>query len=180
LDELSQLREQVRRIQRVVDELMTGGVFHVREHQVLVDAASHVRATSDAGQSFAHNTITVVLYEDEDYDALGEYDATTGVFTALAAGRYLVCAGILFAATTAWAATEESWLAAYLGGTLYTVLDREVDHTSANNTLHLAGSAVVEMAAGDALGVRAFQFTGGALALVASGVYNVLTIDRLL
>jgi hypothetical protein len=180
VDELTQLREQVRRIERELDAMRAGGVFHVRAHQVLVDAASHVRATSNAGQSFDHNTITVVLYEDEDYDTLEEYDAATGVFTARQAGPRLVCAGILFAATTAWAATEESWLAAYKGGALYTVLDREVDHTSANNTLHLAGSAVVNLAAGDALDVRAFQFTGGALALVASGVYNVLTIDRLL
>jgi len=141
---------------------------------------THVRASSDSGQSIPHNTETIVRYEDEVYDTLNEYNPGTGVFTATQAGYYHVHASIMFQATTAWAPTEAAILSVFRNGVVYARLFRDTDHTSNNILVYVSGGTTVLLSAGDTLDIRVIQTSGETLALYPNRFYNYLTIDRLI
>ncbi len=61
-DELGTLREQVRRIQRALDAMLAGGVFHLRQHSVIVESV----AASSFVKTDANKMLTGVTTIDLD------------------------------------------------------------------------------------------------------------------
>lgn len=58
-------------------------------------------ATSDAGNAIPDNTVTDIVFEDQQFDNLGGYNNSTGVYTAPAAGLYDVDATVVLSGLTA-------------------------------------------------------------------------------
>lgn len=148
------------------------------------DRASRVRAVQsvNTAQSIPNATLTIVQYDTEVYDQLGEYNPATYTFTAKAAGVYLVEAAVIFDATGAFTGEESASLRLYKGATLYSYLDRRDQLNVATSTLtyvRLGGSDTIHLAAGETILVRVYQTSGGALALAGSAEHNRLAIHRL-
>ena len=140
------------------------------------------RYAINAGQSIPNNTLppTIINYEDLSYDPLSL--VTTGAswaFTCPIDGYYRVAAAALFASTATWALGEASVLYVYKGGAEWSRLAYRDNYGGATQLAHLAGSDVVECAAGDTLDIRIYQNSGGALALFANAFYNYVAISRI-
>ena len=148
------------------------------------DRASRVRAVQsvNTAQSIPDSTWTVVQYDTEVYDQLGEYNPATFTFTAKAAGVYLVSAGVVFEPTGAFTGAEYAGLRLYKGAALYSYLDRRDQLDVATSTLgyvSLAGTDTIHLAAGETIKLMVWQSSGGALALAGVKSLNRLAIHRL-
>lgn len=136
---------------------------------------------TNAGQSLANNTTTVINFEDtvSDPDSL----VTTGagwVFTCPIAGTYLIIAQIAFTSSTAWALGERGILQAFVNGAARLNIDRK-DNFSSGATAQvmvISGSGFAVCAAGDTIDIRANQNTGGALALDTTALFNEVYIAK--
>ncbi len=148
------------------------------------DRASRVRAVQsvNTAQLIPNNTVTIVEYNSEVYDQLGEYDPATFTFTAKAAGVYLVSAAVLFAPTAAFTGAESASLRLYSGSTHYSYIAFANQLDVAPSTVGyvwLGGSDTIHLAAGNKVTVRVYQNSGEALALHAATYGNRLAIHRL-
>lgn len=146
---------------------------------VQVSTYSHIAAESDAAQVIPNNAITLHIYEDEHYDALGEYDHTTGVFTATVGGYYHVHASLLYNWTVAWGGAERAELWLYLDGAQYCSLCRLDDQTATQHYAWLNGGITLRVEAGETIDIRTLQNTGGNLPVLGAAMFNQLSIDRL-
>lgn len=137
------------------------------------------RYTTNAGQSIPNNAFTVVNFEDVDYDPFSL--VTTGAswaFTCPVDGYYQIIAVVTWASTTTWAPAEDTQIDVYQNGSSAAILARRDGMpTGVALANSLSGGAVLSCAAGDTLDVRAYQNTGGALALLNSGLYNHVAIS---
>ena len=141
-------------------------------------AFSHVDAHRATAQSIPNTTVTTIIYNTENTDALTEYNASTGVFTATYAGYYKINAVILFTSAT-WAANESAVLIIYKNSALHR---RGLLNVTAGVTSPFGASvsATVSLAANDTIDIRGYHDQGGALNLIAGdGSHNWLTIDRI-
>lgn len=152
----------------------------VRHLETLEAGRHHAKARSDAGQNISHAGINILVFEDEIYDTDGEYDPTTGVFTAEHTGWLHVTASVLFDASTTWAATEIVRLSVWIDGVLRDYLDLQTDFSAANIFVHARGSSTIRVAAGEVVTLRLYQDSGGALALYSTtSDYNYACFDWL-
>ena len=140
------------------------------------------RYSTNAGQSIANTTTTIVDFEDVTFDpssavtvgAAWKFTCPTGK-----AGYYAVHAAVMFASTATWAAGEVAQLYLYKNGAAYSVLLRKTQEsaTTLYNMLH--GSGVVSLAAGDYIDIRVSHNSGAALALHTDGLNNHVAISRI-
>lgn len=172
LDLIRQAQQQYRTNQRI-------GQTEVREIPSTVVA----RYSTAAGQSIANNPIppAIVNFGTLVRDPFSR--VTTGAawkFTANATGDYGVSASIIYAASTAWADTEAGYLALYLNNALYSYLHRKDSYGSASSVfMMLSGMDTIYLVPGDFIDIRAFQNTGGALALLNDATFNYVNIWKL-
>lgn len=152
----------------------------VRHLETLEVARHHAKARSDAGQNIPHAVTTVLIFEDEVYDTDTEYDIATGIFTAKRDGYLHVTAAVLFDATTTWAATEIIWLGVHIAGVVREYVDLRTDLSAANILVRVGGSTTVWVNTGEAVTVRLYQNSGGALPLYSTtDDYNYVCFDWL-
>jgi len=65
------------------------------EGSVTMPRQSYVSARKNATQAISAGVTTTVIFGSEDTDVLGEYDTSTGIFTAKDAGVYAVSTSVL-------------------------------------------------------------------------------------
>lgn len=139
------------------------------------------RYTTDAAQIIANNTITVVNFEEVDYDPLGLVTVGAGwLFDCPVAGCYQISAFILFEGTNVWTAGDVVELALHRNGVRTSLLARHDNWPTSvtNQYAFCGGHDVVLCAAGDDLQIIAYQTSGIALPLIASSSYNHVAITR--
>jgi hypothetical protein len=105
-----------------------------------------------------------VVFQVEDYDEAGNYDPTTGLFTATVASDWLIGAGVTISGQ---AAGNTSRIILYKNGSVYKRLDGDVVGGATSNMLN--GTIPVSLNAGDTLGIRCFS-SGSATAVAGSDV----------
>lgn len=139
--------------------------------------------STNAGQNISNNASPeeVVKFEDKTIDTHGAYNTSTGVFTSPARRFYSVDTRILFTTTTAWALGEVARLSIYKSGAIYRYLDYDSNMDSSGTSLYkpLQGSISIFLDRGETLDIRAYQNSGGALALHNSNEHNWLSIISL-
>jgi hypothetical protein len=140
-------------------------------------AFSHVHAQTTT-ESIPSGSDTTVVYDTESYDDLGEYNNTTGIFTAKYAGRYIVSCGIYFPTTSSWSAGNQVVLIIEKQGTSIYRAQKHAER-SASYRLGKNLSGTVELAVGETIQISAYQNSGSTLSVEASGNYNYITIDRI-
>ena len=136
---------------------------------------------SDAGQSIPNTTTTIIDFEDQVLDDDGL--VTTGAswaFTTPLSGVYLVSASALFATTTAWALGERGLLLAYRNGALQRSFARidSINSAVTSQLMHLYGTLLLTLVAGDTVDIRISQNTGGALALNTDSSFTYVSIVK--
>lgn len=141
-------------------------------------AFSHVKARSSSGQSMPDTTSTTIVFGTEDYDLLGEYVHTTGIFTATYTGVYIVSAAIMLS-SAAWGADDQIRMELYRDSTREDVLARGTIETATTATHAISGSGAIKLTAGDTIKVNLVHTQGGAVLLNSTDDYNWLTIDRI-
>lgn len=136
--------------------------------------------TTNAGQTIATGTATIIDFEDRQHDTHGS--VTTGAswkFTAQSSGIYAVKASMLFAADADWTATETLYLDLFKDGALYARLDFRTVEVSATSIHGLSGGADVNLVAGSYIDVRVTQSSGGNVSLDSTSGYNTISIHRI-
>lgn len=139
--------------------------------------ASHVRAKTATAGSYASGA--VVIYGTEDFDALGEYDPATGVFTATQAGYYVVSAAI-FCANLAYNLGNSVSVAIQKNSVNIAYGYRAFAPSTASWYLCSAASCNVLLAAGDTLrAIVSHDRAAGNVSLYADAAGNYFSVDRL-
>ena len=147
---------------------------------------SRTAAYSDAGTQTipSGGSGATVIFEHETKDQAGEYDHTTGVFTATIGGVYLATWSAAFA-DTAWTAGNIgfSWISLNGSTSLTSAINKRGNlfdcPASANFTVNSLGSATYELSASDTLEIKLYQNTGGALTVHASPQYNWFNVTKI-
>ena len=141
---------------------------------------SRVRVTKNNAQTLPLETITIVEYDDEDYDNLNEYDNVTNYrFTAKETGYYLVKAS-LSSESLAWNQYEYFILYIYKDGALHTTGVRDIDWIGKTDFREAVISDVIYLAVGSYIDIRVWQDRG--VATLDTGVdanRNFFTVHRL-
>lgn len=151
----------------------------------LLNTATSVYAYRTAVQTIANETDTTIVFTTEGRDALGEYDNSTGIFTAKTGGKYLVCVAML-SASVAWDAGEIFRLSISKNGLStvgnYFCLDRWFSHAANTGLANTSGSIVVSLEPGDTIRVKCYHNRGANTDIYADsdGYYTWLTIQRML
>lgn len=108
-------------------------------------------AYQSTGQAISANTNTTVLFQTEEFDITGEYDAATGIFTAAAAGIYEFGAQVLGTQDT----TGTTWTLSLIKNAVVHLLDYNGRAISALNGLWVRkGTLLLSLAAGNTVQVR--------------------------
>jgi hypothetical protein len=119
----------------------------------------------DTGPNIAHNTLTIVDFTDKNWDTHNM--VTTGAawhFTAPVPGFYEVKSALKFDGMTTWADGEQGYLAVYRNGLWFTTLDYKNNFGNTNDVaMQLSGSDILQLAKGDRVDIRAFQFSGSVM-----------------
>lgn len=157
---------------------------HWHDAMASVEKARPIYAiyNTNAAQSIANNTTTIIDFEDvvSDPDALVTVGAAWH-FTVPIAGTYLVLGQIAFASSTAWALGERAFIQAFVNGSSRINLDRKDNFTSGVTAqiMALTGAGLVVCAVGDTIDIRTNQTTGGSIALETTSTLNSVSIARI-
>ena len=150
----------------------------VVESQLGISGASRVRATNSNSQSIADATDTVIQYNTETFDNLGEWDTSNYRFTPQADGYYQVSAAVLFA-SAAWAANELVGLHLYKNGAVASTLFYERMPAALTCFRAARGSDLIYLTINDYIDLRIYHNRGAATALHNQAQYNHVAIHRL-
>jgi len=142
-------------------------------------AMPHARANSDDAHNIGNGGWETMIYENEEYDDAGEYDHTTGEFTAARGGRLHIDAAVVFDNTTAWVEGEQAILAVFIDGAQKATLDWEMDESATNHKNDLGGGTTIEVSAGEVITIKVYQDSGAARTLRDSGLDNYVNFDWL-
>ena len=130
------------------------------------------------------SVLTDMVFSTEVYDLLGEYDHTTGIFTARDEGTYICCWGGLLASST-WAVGEvyQTNLSIndgdYWGGVPPITGQRWSCMESVSSHYPTSvGSCSVHLNAGDNLRIGVYQTQGAAVNTYAAGQYNFFAVHK--
>jgi len=138
-------------------------------------AFSHVRATSNDGQTRA--TGTTFIYEDEEYDDLGEYVHTTGIFTATYAGLYVISSSNLFSAS--WTASKILDATIIASTAPATTGRRWTAQLTTTINVPASVSTTLKLAASETIHIEIDHDNGGSVTSLGGADFNWLTIDRI-
>jgi hypothetical protein len=137
---------------------------------------------TDAGQSIPDITSTIINYEDKVHDTHGA--VTVGAswkFTAPVPGIYEVKAMCFLSNTTNWAVGEIKSLTLFKNGSSHVEIDYHEHYAtdgSSSYTHIVNGSTMVKLLAGDYIDIQIVQNSDAALALLADGPSNQVSIVK--
>jgi len=133
-----------------------------------------VTAEVNAANIIPTAAYTTVKFQDETLDKYGEYDPTTGIFTAKRAGHYYVKSQIFWEPNAGFSVGQKNFLIYKNSNALYNTGNYE------NNTvyepLQIAGG--VDLNVGETISLRAYQSSGSDKSIFGQGDYTNLTISR--
>lgn len=137
---------------------------------------SHIKAETNSGQSIPGATHTTIIFEDETEDVLGEYNAGTGIFTALYTGWYAINASIIFQ-SSAWVATN--FLQLGIEGSVTKRSGKVSIQATTTDVFGTSIGTVIKLTATQTAYITGYHTRGSATLLETNVVWNWLTIDRI-
>ena len=138
------------------------------------------RYESDAGQSFANSTETIINFEDVIYDP--DSLVTVGAswkFTAPSAGYYHLDASFLTGSYTSLGAGEVHATSIYIDNSKYCEVSRRNSESSTDKRESVQVSIDFYLALNSYVDLRWIQISGGAMALISSSGYTWINIHKI-
>jgi hypothetical protein len=136
-----------------------------------------VRAGRTTTQSIPNVTDTTIVYNSSSLDVLGEYNNSTGIFTAKRQGRYLMTALATYSSSNAWTAGKIYNIGIIKNGVK--VFDiYNVTTASITDFLTMQITQTVELNVGDTASIVLYQSRGAASDLFGNTAYTSLSIAR--
>lgn len=164
---------------RFYENLLVGGNVYI-DGQIKVAGASRFRATRGTSQTIPTATITVVQYDTENFDNLGEYDNSTNYrFQPEASGYYFVNARILFLSSSIWTTGERARLFLYKNGVLYSYLDYHEIENGGTLVITLGGSDIIYLTSSDYIDIRVDHNAGADATINADSTHNYFSAHKL-
>lgn len=127
-----------------------------------VHAASAFSAGLTSSTSIPNNSATTVLFDTVEFDLASEYNSSTGVFTPLQTGVYLVTCTISFPSIAA------SVSSVYIGVNAQNALVADSPMVATSSSV-AEGTVIVHLTAGDSVKCEAYQDTGSTQPLYICG-----------
>ncbi|AOJ10339.1 hypothetical protein [Burkholderia mayonis] len=135
---------------------------------------------SAGGQSIPNNTATTLTGWTQITDRLNaNFNASSGVYTALATGYYLVSAQIIFNTVPPAVIGDQFDLYVLVNGTVEVVASKFAESTTSNYQPVSMAARLFQLNAGDQLELQAFQNSGVGCTLMATSAENWLTIAQI-
>jgi hypothetical protein len=147
--------------------------------QVMASESVNARYSTTAGQSIANNTVSIIDFGTKTFDS--HSSVTTGAawkFTASSAGKHRVSAQAILAAAVGLTAGEETSLALYKNGSLYSYLYFTSNWSGTSVQQSLTGSDSISLVAGDYIDIRINQVSGASISLNTTAALNWVSIER--
>ena len=141
-----------------------------------ITGASRVRVTKNDAQSIPNATATIVQYDDEVFDNLGEF--ATYEFTAKETGYYLVTAS-LQSAIVVLTVNQYWYISIYKNGAKYNSGFRDVADQSNNRARQSTITDIVYLTATQYIDIRVYHNQGAGLNTSADAIYNYFSVHRL-
>jgi hypothetical protein len=144
----------------------------------IAQAETVVRARQTAAQTVPDSIRTTILYQTEDLDVYGEYDPTTGIYTAKKTGEYLITASVM-SGNVAWSVGEYFEIAV-MKNTASNSYCRNYKEMEGNNTANeeLLISCIINLQAGENTRITWTHQQGGNISTIGDGSYVFLQIAR--
>lgn len=137
---------------------------------------THVRATRATAQS-VNGTPAAIVFNTESYDVLSEYNASTGLFTAIADGYYAISSQVAIQ-SQALGAGANFQIYIYINNSIYALGSFHRTEASVTTELNSSVATCTSLLAGDTVSI--FGSTSGATYNTNTNAqYNYLSIDRL-
>jgi hypothetical protein len=133
-----------------------------------------VTARANAGNIIPTAVYTTVRFQNETLDKYGEYDPTTGIFTAKRAGHYYVKSQIFWEPNAGFSVGQKNFVMFKNSSALYNTGNYE--QNTVYEPLQIAGG--VDLNVGDTISLRAYQSSGSDKSVFGVGEYTNLTISR--
>lgn len=135
---------------------------------------------TDSGQGIANTSVDIINFDATEFGFDSHNAVTTGTwkFTAPLAGKYSVISQIVWAADADWSAGETAFLYIYKEGALVRTNKYEVEVTRSATPVNRI-SSIIDMEAGEYIDVRAYQDSGGTVALWTIDESNYISIEYL-
>jgi len=139
--------------------------------------SSRVRVTKNDAQNINNTTATIVQYDDEVFDNLGEF--ATYKFTAKETGYYHVSASLLLTTPSQWTANKTFEIRIYKNAGLYSKGRNIVKESSTGRAYKSEISDLVYLTATEYLDIRAYHDSGYTQATSTDVYSNYLAIHRI-
>lgn len=133
-----------------------------------------VASRNSSAQSIPNNTATVVTGWSNVVDVNGEFNVSTGTFTAAAAGNYLVSAQLTF--NGAMPVNSLLQIQLFANGSNFVSGQTVVQNATPTTNVVTLPPYVASLTAGQTIQIKALQSAGSSIPLVASASVNYLSI----
>lgn len=164
---------------------MTGGIkvyrFPTASEQVVTPSDStgtRVRYTSNAGQSLANNTDTILNFEDLVSDTNSE--VVTGAswkFTAKKSGYYRIHSAVLLGNAGAWNTGEVFYLDLRKNGSTFARSFYKAQAAFSDNPDSVDVDSTIFLNTGEFIDVVGNQGSGASVPIITNGIYNFIDIE---
>ena len=136
-------------------------------------------ADTNAGQTIADDTITIIDFEDVEHDSHNAYDS--GTYTVPVTGLYQINSSIMFGHTSEVDISESMYIALKVNGTSKRIQNWKEGELTDSATLYysLQISCLLKLNKGDEITIQVYQATGVPYDLHHSNAYNSLDIHKI-
>lgn len=141
-------------------------------------AMSHVKASVTGTATLTDSIATKIIFNSEVYDALSEYDTTTGLFTAKNEGYYRASAFFTIDSYS-WSQGDDVISYVYKNDALDTLCSRYEISSAYTGRVGVHAESTVFLEVDDTLSFYVYQNGGVDRALRTDSAWNNIVIDRL-
>jgi len=134
---------------------------------------SHVNVYRNSVQTLAVNAANTLVFNTEEYDVLSEHDVATGIFTALQAGYYHVCAAVHISLPS----SSDDIVYIYINVSGRDLRGARTIGSPGGGNYAFMVSGTVYLNAGDTVSIDVYNITGGNITTEANQAW--MTIDRI-
>lgn len=138
---------------------------------------ANCRYVTTSGQSFSSAATTIMVFGTKDYDSHGFYNTSTGVFTALVPGKFLILFNARVASVSHTVGSNFT-VYAYKNGAEHSWLLNYKPTATVTATIGLNGTGMVSLNAGETMDLRFFSDDSGSKSLVTTANVNWLAINK--